>query len=115
MMFAWAGMAAGGFGGVLFDATLSYTLSFVLAWAAGILNLAVLGALALTRRARARQSPVCGDQLAKYTFTGRAALLADNSTDLGERTIDMTVIAHLVEHMRSAMSHLLSRYYPPST
>lgn len=81
MMFAWAGMAAGGFlGGVLFDATLSYTLSFVLAWAAGILNLAVLGALALTRRARARQSPVCGDQLAKYTFTGRAALLADNSS-----------------------------------
>ena len=36
MMVAWAGMAAGGYvGGVLFDLSLSYTLSFVVAGAAG--------------------------------------------------------------------------------
>jgi MFS family permease len=52
MMVAWAGMAAGGYvGGVLFDVSLSYTLSFLLAAAAGVLNLAVLGAFAMTRAA----------------------------------------------------------------
>jgi len=60
MMVAWAGMAAGGYvGGVLCDASRSYTLSFLLAAAAGVLNLAVLGAFAMTmtesgRRAEAR-------------------------------------------------------------
>jgi MFS family permease len=47
MMVAWVGMACGGYmGGVLFDRSLSYTLSFLLAGAAGLLNLAVLAALA---------------------------------------------------------------------
>jgi MFS family permease len=50
MMVAWAGMAAGGYaGGVLFDLSLSYTTSFVIAGAAGVLNLAILGALQLSR------------------------------------------------------------------
>jgi len=65
MMVAWAGMASGGYvGGVLFDMSLSYTLSFMLAGAAGVLNLAVIGALAATRNAssipmtvESRQSP----------------------------------------------------------
>ena len=52
MMVAWAGMAAGGYvGGVLFDLSRSYTLSFMLAGMAGILNLAVLGAFAMTKNA----------------------------------------------------------------
>jgi MFS family permease len=50
MMVAWAGMASGGYvGGVLFDLWLSYTLSFLLAGMAGVLNLAVIGAFARTR------------------------------------------------------------------
>jgi MFS family permease len=50
MMVAWAGMAAGGYvGGVLFDLSLSYTLSFLLAGMAGVLNLVVLGAFAATK------------------------------------------------------------------
>jgi predicted MFS family arabinose efflux permease len=50
MMLAWAGMAAGGYlGGVLYDMSLSYLLSFMLAGVAGFLNLVVIGALALTR------------------------------------------------------------------
>jgi MFS family permease len=50
MMVAWAGMAAGGYvGGVLFDASLSYTLSFLLAGMAGVVNLAVIGAFAMTK------------------------------------------------------------------
>jgi MFS family permease len=45
MMVAWAGMAAGGYmGGVIFDLSRSYALSFLLAGMAGVLNLAVLGA-----------------------------------------------------------------------
>jgi MFS family permease len=52
MMVAWAGMAAGGYvGGVLFDLSRSYTLSFMLAGMAGVLNLAVLGAFAMTKNA----------------------------------------------------------------
>jgi MFS family permease len=55
MMVAWAGMAAGGYaGGVLFDLSLSYTPSFVVAGAAGALNLAVLGTLQLLRGANGR-------------------------------------------------------------
>src|SRR5215510_7977248 len=52
MMVAWTGMAAGGYvGGVLFDLSLSYTLSFLLAGVAGVLNLAVIGAFATKNRA----------------------------------------------------------------
>jgi hypothetical protein len=48
MMIAWAGMATGGYvGGLLFDLSGRYTLSFVLAGMAGILNLAVIGAASL--------------------------------------------------------------------
>lgn len=50
MMVGWIGMAAGGYaGGLLFAASLSYTLSFVLAGSAGVLNLVVIAALALRR------------------------------------------------------------------
>ena len=50
MMAAWAGMASGGYvGGVLFDLSLSYMPSFLLAGVAGVLNLAVIGALATMR------------------------------------------------------------------
>jgi MFS family permease len=50
MMVAWAGMAFGGYmGGVLFDFSLSYTLSFLLAATAGLLNLLVIGASAMTK------------------------------------------------------------------
>jgi MFS family permease len=58
MMVAWAGMALGGYlGGVLFDLSLSYTLSFLLAGMAGVLNLAALCALATTKNfPRARRS-----------------------------------------------------------
>jgi MFS family permease len=46
MMVAWGGMASGGYvGGLLFDASLSYTLSFVLAGIAGAFNLLVLAVL----------------------------------------------------------------------
>src|SRR5262245_17434275 len=52
MMVAWAGMASGGYvGGLLFDLSLSYTLSFMVAGIAGVLNLAVIGTLAATRNA----------------------------------------------------------------
>jgi MFS family permease len=52
MMVAWAGMASGGYlGGVLFDSSLSYTLSFIVAGIAGVLNLAVIGAFAMTKNA----------------------------------------------------------------
>ena len=55
MMVAWAGMAAGGYaGGVLFDLSLSYTPSFVVAGVAGVLNLAILAALQLSRGADRR-------------------------------------------------------------
>lgn len=50
MMVAWIGMAGGGYaGGALFAASLSYTLSFVLAGIAGVLSLTVIAALALRR------------------------------------------------------------------
>ena len=50
MMVAWAGMASGGYmGGLVFDLSLSYTLSFLLAGMAGALNLAVIGAFATTK------------------------------------------------------------------
>ncbi len=61
MMIAWAGMAAGGYtGGVLFDLSLSYTPSFVVAGAAGVLNLAVLAALQLMRGQRGNQMEIGG-------------------------------------------------------
>ena len=47
MMVAWAGMASGGYlGGVLFDVSLSYTPSFLLAAMSGVLNLVVIAAAA---------------------------------------------------------------------
>jgi len=54
MMVAWAGMACGGYlGGVVFDLSLSYTIAFLLAGMAGILNLAVIGAFAMTKNVSA--------------------------------------------------------------
>lgn len=51
MLVAWAGMGVGGYmGGVLFDAYLSYTLAFLLAGVAGLLNLGAIGWLVLMRR-----------------------------------------------------------------
>jgi MFS family permease len=50
MLIAWAGMAAGGYaGGLLYDLFASYALAFVLAGAAGGLNLMALLALARLR------------------------------------------------------------------
>jgi len=49
MMVAWAGMATGGYlGGLLFDLSGSYTVSFVLAGMSGVLNLAVVGLSSLS-------------------------------------------------------------------
>jgi MFS family permease len=51
MLIAWAGMAAGGYlGGLIYDLYASYALAFVLAGAAGALNLTALLALARLRR-----------------------------------------------------------------
>lgn len=51
MMLAWAGMASGGYaGGALFNFSMSYVPSFMLAAGAGILNLAVIAVLAMARR-----------------------------------------------------------------
>jgi MFS family permease len=61
MLVAWAGMGVGGYaGGLLFDLTLSYTLPFTLAALAGLLNLATIAALMLTRRLPG--SPTQGSQ-----------------------------------------------------
>lgn len=51
MLVAWAGMGVGGYvGGLVFDLTGGYALSFQVAFLAGILNLAVIGLLAVRRR-----------------------------------------------------------------
>jgi MFS family permease len=51
MMIAWAGMASSSYvGGRLFDATLSYNLSFILEGVAGALNLMVLALLSFRQR-----------------------------------------------------------------
>jgi MFS family permease len=64
MMVAWAGMASGGYvGGVLFDSSLSYTLSFLVAGIAGVLNLAVIATFATTKN----------DSLRPWRRTGRLA------------------------------------------
>jgi predicted MFS family arabinose efflux permease len=48
---AWVGMASGGYtGGLLFDLTSSYSVSFILAGIAGVLNLMVLAVLGWRRR-----------------------------------------------------------------
>jgi MFS family permease len=53
MLFAMAGMAAGGWmGGAIFDATLSYRPAFQLALTFNILNLMLLGALYFWQRPR---------------------------------------------------------------
>lgn len=55
MLIAWAGMAAGGYaGGLIYDLYASYALAFLLAGAAGGLNLTALLALARLRRGLAR-------------------------------------------------------------
>ncbi len=52
MLVAWIGMGGGGYvGGALFDSTGSYVAAFVLAGAAGVLNLVVIAAIAFARRA----------------------------------------------------------------
>jgi MFS family permease len=54
LLVAWVGMGVGGYaGGMLFDFTRAYTLSFLLAAAAGLLNLAAIGSLVLMRRTAA--------------------------------------------------------------
>ena len=51
MMVAWAGMASSSyFSGRMFDATLSYNLSFILAGVAGSLNLMVLALISFRQR-----------------------------------------------------------------
>jgi MFS family permease len=56
-LLAWVGMGAGGWqGGICFDLTGDYDLAFLSASAAGLVNLAALGTLALLRRAGARAS-----------------------------------------------------------
>ncbi len=73
MMVAWAGMAAGGYaGGVLFDLSLNYTLSFMLAGMAGVLNLAVIGSFAMTKNASSipeirEGSKILAGEIAKAT------------------------------------------------
>jgi MFS family permease len=53
LLIAWIGMGVGGYaGGALFDMTLSYTLSFAMAGAAGVLNLATIGAAMIWARRR---------------------------------------------------------------
>jgi hypothetical protein len=53
MLFAMAGMAAGGWlGGFIFDATLSYTSAFQSALAFNLLNLMLLGILYLAQSRR---------------------------------------------------------------
>src|SRR4029079_6758325 len=57
MMVAWAGMASSSYvGGRLFDATLSYNLSFILEGAAGALNLIVLALLGFRQRSVLQRS-----------------------------------------------------------
>ena len=58
MLFAMAGMAAGGWlGGAIFDATLSYRLAFQAALAFNLLNLMLLGALYFAQRRRVVSLP----------------------------------------------------------
>src|SRR5262249_6115250 len=53
MLFAMAGMAAGGWmGGAIFDATLSYRPAFQLALAFNLLNLMLLSLLFISQRRR---------------------------------------------------------------
>jgi MFS family permease len=59
MMVAWAGMASSSYvGGRLFDATLSYNLSFILEGVAGALNLMVLALLSFRQRPVLQRSTV---------------------------------------------------------
>src|SRR5215217_7890709 len=84
MMVAWAGMAVGGYmGGVLFDFSRSYTLSFSLAGVAGVLNLAVIGGLTMRRpdcstplileRKQSRNSALRGKRLSTADTRGPTA------------------------------------------
>ena len=58
MLFAMAGMAAGGWlGGIIFDATLSYRIAFQVAFAFNLVTLMLLGALYLAQRRRVVSLP----------------------------------------------------------
>jgi MFS family permease len=60
MLVAWAGMGIGGYAaGALYDIALSYTVPFILASVAGIMNLIAISALMLIRRpaVRAQHDP----------------------------------------------------------
>lgn len=58
MLVGWAGMGSGGYlGGLIYDHFLSYTLSFVLAGLAGLLNLVAIGLLMLLRRSAVCPAP----------------------------------------------------------
>jgi MFS family permease len=95
MMAAWAGMAAGGYmGGVLFDFSRSYTLSFLLAGGAGVLNLAVIGALTM-RKPDCSTPPILEHkQDLDQRYEQNALALADTrgpnggKRELSKRTVD---------------------------
>ena len=58
MLFAMAGMAAGGWlGGIIFDATLSYRIAFQVAFAFNLVTLMLLGALYMAQRRRVFSVP----------------------------------------------------------
>jgi MFS family permease len=91
MMVAWAGMAAGGYaGGLLFDVSQSYSLSFMLAGMAGVLNLAVLGAVAITKNAYPNVDDV---DVLRDELTARGAVCsAPKDIHYGMREIIVTTI-----------------------
>jgi len=56
MLVAWAGMGAGAYaGGLLFDLSLSYVSSFLLAGLAGVLNLGIIGTMIVRLQRRPRR------------------------------------------------------------
>jgi MFS family permease len=58
MLFAMAGMAAGGWlGGIIFDSTLSYRIAFQVAFAFNLVTLMLLGALHMAQRRRVFSVP----------------------------------------------------------
>jgi MFS family permease len=68
---AWVGMASGGYvGGLLFDATQSYSVSFILAGIAGALNLMVLAALGLRKWGNVVEREIDGSALRPINAIG---------------------------------------------
>lgn len=58
MMVAWAGMGVGGYlGGLVYDGFASYTLAFLIAFAAGVANLATIAMLAAGTTTRGKATP----------------------------------------------------------